>query len=74
MKMIFFVISLLLFILTTLVYGDSEKRELEIKRDKDKTVYMIGGQSDSKEKDQTEEDRKNSWEMLKNSRIRIDKR
>jgi len=72
--MIFFVISLLLFILTTLVYGDSEKRELEIKRDKDKTVYMIGGQSDSKEKDQTEEDRKNSWEMLKNSRIRIDKR
>jgi len=35
---------------------------------------MIGGQSDSKEKDQAEEDRKNSWEMLKNSRIRIDKR
>jgi len=60
--------------MSPIVYGDSEKRELDIKRDKDKTVYMIGGQSDSKEKDQAEEDRKNSWEMLKNSRIRIDKR
>lgn len=74
MKTIFFFIFVLLFIVYAPAYGDAEKRELDIQRDKDKTVYMIGGQTDTKQKDQEEEDRRNSWEMLKNSKIWIDKR
>ncbi|MCX7965775.1 MAG: hypothetical protein N2596_04035 [Syntrophorhabdaceae bacterium] len=55
-------------------YGDAEKKEIDIKRDREKTVYTIGSTDINKEKDQTEDDRKNSWDMLKNMNIRIDKR
>ncbi|MCX8110298.1 MAG: hypothetical protein N3D15_03495 [Syntrophorhabdaceae bacterium] len=74
MKIIFFVAIVLPCIFYTMVYGDSDKRELDIQMDKDKTVYIIGGQTDSRQKDQADEDRQNSWEMLKNSHIRIDQR
>ncbi|MBP9560473.1 MAG: hypothetical protein KBE27_01470 [Syntrophorhabdaceae bacterium] len=59
---------------TSSTYGDTEKRELDVERDKDKTVYIIGGTTNSRQRDQTEEDRQNSWDMLKNTRIKIDKK
>jgi len=61
-------------LLLTNAYGDNAKNEMDIKRDKEKTVYIIGSQDSKKEKDIAEEDRKNSWDMLKNINIRIDKR
>jgi len=61
-------------LLLTNAYGDNAKNEMDIKRDKEKTVYIIGSQDSKKEKDTAEEDRKNSWDMLKNMDIRIDKR
>ncbi|HOP85369.1 MAG TPA: hypothetical protein PKZ54_02695 [Syntrophorhabdaceae bacterium] len=69
-------ISSVIFItlLLTNAYGESAKNEMDIKRDKEKTVYIIGSPDSTKEKDTTEEDRKNSWDMLKNANIRIDKR
>lgn len=61
-------------LLLTNAYGDNAKNEMDIKRDKEKTVYIIGSQDSKKEKDTAEEDTKNSWDMLKNMDIRIDKR
>ncbi len=74
MKIILTIIIFYLIILNGSVYGQTEKKELNIERDKDKTVYTIGGSTDSPKKDQTEEDRQNSWDMLKNTRIWIDKK
>jgi hypothetical protein len=43
------------------------KDELEVKRDKEKTVYTI----DSKDDQKKDEDKANAWEMLKNKNIWI---
>ncbi len=59
------IVSLVLFLLpglTPLAFGEDE---LDIKKDKEKTVYTIGGSKDDQKKD---EDKENSWEMLKNVR------
>jgi hypothetical protein len=45
--------------LAPLVFGEDE---LDIKKDKDKTVYTVGSKEDQKK----DEDKENSWEMLKN--------
>jgi len=59
---IFFLLSLLHS--AVLAY---DKEELEVKRDKDKTVYTIGSEEDQKK----DEDKANAWEMLKNKNIWI---
>jgi hypothetical protein len=56
----------LLFFLHSAVLAGS-KEELEVKRDKDKTVYTIGSEEDQKK----DEDKANAWEMLKNKNIWI---
>ncbi len=61
-------------LLFTNAYGEDAKKELDVKREKDKTVYEIGNPDCTKKKDTEEEDRKNSWDMLKNMNIRIDRR
>ncbi|MCX5813536.1 MAG: hypothetical protein NT178_13480 [Proteobacteria bacterium] len=45
----------------------SDKEELEVRRDKEKTVYTI----DSKDDQKKDEDKANAWEMLKNKNIWI---
>lgn len=72
-KIYVFSLCFVSFLLTD-VYADPEKQEMDIKREKDRTVYIIGGQENTIEKDRSEEDRRNSWDMLKNMNIRIDKR
>jgi hypothetical protein len=47
-----------------------DKEELEVKRDKEKTVYSI----DSKEDQKKDEDKANAWEMLKNKNMWIEKK
>jgi hypothetical protein len=56
---------LLLFLHSTSMAYDKE--ELEVKRDKEKTVYTI----DSKDDQKKDEDKANAWEMLKNKNIWI---
>lgn len=73
LKITSFSLFLICFMLTN-AYCDSEKKEMDIKREKDRTVYTIGDSQCTDKKDRTEEDRKDSWDMLKNMNIRIDKR
>jgi hypothetical protein len=56
---------LLLFLHSAALANDKE--ELEVKRDKQKTVYII----DSKDDQKKDEDKANAWEMLKNKNIWI---
>jgi hypothetical protein len=44
-----------------------DKEELQVKRDKEKTVYTI----DSKDDQKKDEDKANAWEMLKNKNMWI---
>lgn len=62
------------FNLLTDARGDSPKIEIDIKRENDKTIYIIGESQTDKEKDQRDVDRKEAWDMLKHMNIRIDKR
>jgi len=61
-----------LFLTPCPAYSDAEKDNLNVEKDKEKTVYTIGSSQKDK-KDQSEEDKKNSWEMLKNTNLWIRK-
>jgi len=61
-------LMLLLFLIpAALAFGNDE---LEVKRDKEKTVYTI----DSKEDQKKDTDKENAWEMLKNKNMWIQKK
>ncbi|HOF58676.1 MAG TPA: hypothetical protein PLA81_10380 [Syntrophorhabdaceae bacterium] len=70
-----FSLSIMILALLTIPYpalSEDERDNLKVERDKEKTVYTIGSSQKDK-KDQSEEDRKNSWDMLKNSNLWIRK-
>lgn len=70
-----FSLSIMILTLLTIPYpalSEDERDNLKVERDKEKTVYTIGSSQKDK-KDQSEEDRKNSWDMLKNSNLWIRK-
>lgn len=49
--------------------------EVEVKRDKEKTVYSIGSSQENKNgTTEAEKDKEKAWDMLRNSNIIIDKR
>lgn len=49
--------------------------EMEVKRDKEKTVYSIGSSQENKDgTTEAEKDKEKAWDMLRNSNIIIDKR
>mgnify|MGYP000898614783 CR=1 FL=1 len=69
---LFCIVFIILFTIPSPASSENRKDELNIEKDKDKTVYTIGSSQKDK-KDQAEEDKKNSWEMLKNSNLWIRK-
>ncbi|OPY77039.1 MAG: hypothetical protein A4E64_01280 [Syntrophorhabdus sp. PtaU1.Bin058] len=49
--------------------------EIEVQRDKEKTVYSIGSSQENKNgTTEAEKDKEKAWDMLRNSNIIIDKR
>ncbi|MCX5810596.1 MAG: hypothetical protein NTX36_14720 [Proteobacteria bacterium] len=62
------IIFVFLFAFPHVASSESGQDELNIKRDEEKTVYTIGS-SHADKKDQAEEDKENSWEMLKNMNL-----
>lgn len=71
-KFLLFIIVLTLLFITYPACSEDRKEDLNVERDKEKTVYTIGSSQKDK-KDQSEEDKKNAWDMLKNSNLWIRK-
>ena len=54
---------------------NSSSEEIEVKRDKEKTVYSLGSSQERKDGlTEEERDKEKAWDMLRNSNIVIDKR
>ncbi|MCX8021340.1 MAG: hypothetical protein N2745_01020 [Syntrophorhabdaceae bacterium] len=70
--LVFIIISFTLLFFPILSFSSEEKEKIDVKRDKEKTVYTIDG-GDDKKKEQ-KDDRENSWEMLKNMKLWIEKK
>jgi len=71
-KFLLSLIVLTFFLMPYPAYCEDRKEDLNVERDKEKTVYTIGS-SQKEKKDQSEEDKKNAWDMLKNSNLWIRK-
>jgi len=55
--------------------SNSYSGEIEVQRDKEKTVYSIGSSQGNKDgTTEAEKDKEKAWDMLRNSNIIIDKR
>jgi len=63
-------IFVFLFVFPHSASSESGQEELNVQRDEEKTVYTIGS-SHADKKDQAEQDKENSWEMLKNMNLWI---
>jgi|WetSurMetagenome_2_1015567.scaffolds.fasta_scaffold1366411_1 hypothetical protein len=62
-----FMVNFILLLLLHSAVLATDKEELAVKRDKQKTVYTI----DSKDDQKKDEDKANAWEMLKNKNMWI---
>jgi hypothetical protein len=55
--------------------SNSYSGEIEVNRDKEKTVYSIGSSQGNKDgTTEAEKDKEKAWDMLKNQNVIIDKR